>query len=188
MKKPGTLFLLLLSVVCQGAFAGVAPPIIEAGGSSNNTQTKAYAGLAWTLGKKNSAATPDLVVGVRSVKVKSNDHINSGADLSLRFSFLDGFSFDSTRLSYVGGKRELLGNVGLGYSFANKAFLGTFAAQGAYSRAGLDYDFSSSKILPYLELLSVDKPKAAGSSLVCSDGGAITAPHPEIGRDCRPGG
>lgn len=152
--------LAILLMASGSAFAGKGVPVIAVGGGSY-TQTKAYAGLAWTLGAKKNAAIPDLVVGVRSIKVKSNDSVSNGADLSARIGFASGLSFDSLRLSYVGGKREILGNVGVGYSFSNQSFFSTVAAQGAYSRIGLDYDFRSSKILPSLELISIDKPKKA---------------------------
>lgn len=158
---------MLLAMASGNAFAGKGVPVISLGGGSE-TQTKAYAGLAWTLGAKKSAAVPDLVVGVRSLKVKPNDRVSNGADVSARFTFVEGFAFDSLRLSYVGGKRDILGNIGVGYSFASKSFLTTVAAQGAHSRAGIDYKYSSGEVLPYLELLSAGKPKKTkGGGLAC---------------------
>ncbi len=184
-KAFGILLGMLLLTSAGSTFAGKGAVVI-ATGSGSETQTKAYAGLAWTLGAKKSAVIPDLVVGVRSLKAKSNDRVSNGADLSARFTFLDGFSFDSVRLSYVGGKRDVLGNVGVGYSFANKGFLGTIAAQGAHARAGLDYDFSASKTRPYLELLSLGKPDKAGRALRCSSDDPIwtVPPGANVGDLC----
>lgn len=126
--------------------------------NKSDTQTRAYAGLAWVLGVKKTSFIPDLVVGIRSLKVKSNDDVSNGVDLSARLTFGNGFAFDSTRLSYVGGNRDLLGNIGIGYSMTNNSFLTTIAAQGPYSRIGGDYEFSNSRINPYLELLTAEKP------------------------------
>lgn len=175
MKRLWMLFAVLLSIYSGSAFAGMVqgPVVILVGGSGDYTETKGYAGLVWTLGGKKSSVVPGLVVGVRTLKVKSNDRVTNGADLNARFSFVDGFKFDNARLSYIGGKRDLLGSVGLGYSFENSSLFSTIAAQGAYSRAGLDYEFNSSKLLPSLELLTIDKPKKAnGGRLECSDGSA----------------
>ncbi len=160
---------MLLAMASGSAIAGKGGALVISQGSGSETQTKAYAGLAWTLGAKKSPAVPDLVVGVRSLKVKSNDRVSNGADLSARFTFVEGLSFDSLRLSYVGGKRDVLGNIGVGYSFASKSFLTTVAAQGAYSRAGIDYKYSSGEVSPYLELLSAGKPKkVTGGGLGCN--------------------
>jgi hypothetical protein len=70
-----------------------------------------------------------------------------------------GVSFDSTRLVYVGGERDLLGNIGVGYSNPNSTLLGTIAVQGSYARLGTDYELNKSKFVPYLELNTLDNPK-----------------------------
>jgi len=187
MKRIWMLFAVLLSIYSGSAFAGMAPSalVILVGGSGDYTETKGYAGLVWTLGGKKSSVVPGLVAGVRTLKVKSNDHVTNGADLSARFSFVDGFTFDNIRLSYVGGQRNALGNVGVGYSLTSKSVFSTIAAQGAYSRVGLDYDFNSSKLLPSLELLTIDKPKKAnGGSLACDDGVSPVADGASVGDVC----
>ena len=138
--------------------------------SQTKTENRAYAGLVWTLQEKMSLF-PDLTIGLRSLRVKSSDRV-SGGEVSARIKFKDGISFDSTRLSYVGGERDLLGNNGVGYSLTNSSLLGTVAVQGAYSRLGTDYQFNWNKFVPYVEVLTVDKPikvtKTPGStSYVC---------------------
>jgi hypothetical protein len=70
-----------------------------------------------------------------------------------------GVSFDSTRLVYVGGERDLLGNIGVGYSNPNSTLLGTIAVQGSYARLGTDYELNKNKFVPYLELNTLDNPK-----------------------------
>ncbi len=184
MKRLYASLVIVLSICSSSAFAGgVSVILIE--GSGSNTETKGYTGLVWSLGSKKSSGVPSLVVGVRTLKVKSNDHVSNGADLNARFSFTQGFKLENARLSYVGGKRDLLGNVGVGYSFENSSFFSTVAAQSAYSRAGLDYEFTSSKFLPYFELLSIDKPKKVdGSRLACSDGVSQVPNGAAVGDPC----
>ena len=189
MKRLWILLTVVLTFCMSNAFAGAvlqqpfASVVLE--GSDSRTETKGYAGLVWTLGGKKSSVVPGLVVGVRTLKVKSNDEVSNGADLNARFSFTDGFTFDNARLSYVGGKRDVLGNVGVGYSFENSAFFSTIAVQSAYSRIGLDYEFTSSKLLPYLELLTIDKPKKVdGSRLACSDGVSPVPDGAAVGANC----
>jgi len=125
---------------------------------AKKTEDRVYAGLVWTLKEKPSYA-PDLILGFRSLKVKSNDDA-SGGDLSIRMKLEGGVSFDSTRLVYVGGERDLLGNIGVGYSNANSNLLGTIAVQSSYARLGTDYELNKNKFVPYLELNTLDNPKS----------------------------
>lgn len=139
-------------------------PLIVTSKSDTKTEGRAYAGLVWTLQEKASFI-PDLTIGFRSLRVKSSDSAQGG-DISVRIKLKDGIAFDSTRLSYVGGDRDLLGNIGVGYSFTNASVLGTLAAQGAYTRIGSDYEFTNKRFVPYLELLTMDKPrKVKGTDL-----------------------
>jgi len=140
----------------QTVYGGARPPTITFS-DAKKTEDRAYAGLVWTL-KEKPSYTPDLVLGFRSLKVKSNDNA-SGGDLSIRMKLEGGVSFDSTRLVYVGGERDLLGNIGVGYSNANSTLLGTIAVQSSYARLGTDYELNKNKFVPYLELNTLDNPK-----------------------------
>ena len=147
-----------------------ATAVTTGGQSQTNTENRAYAGLVWTL-QEQMSLIPDLTIGFRSLRVKSSDSVNGG-EITARIKLKDGISFDSTRLSYIGGERDILGNIGLGYSATNSSFLGTLAVQGAYTRLGTDYQFNGNKFVPYVEVLTVDKPnkvkKTPGStSYVC---------------------
>lgn len=144
----------LLAIFSLNTFAGV--PTVTTYSSNTDTENRAYAGLVWTLQDKMSLM-PDLTLGFRSLRVKSTDSVE-GADLSARFKLKDGIAFDSTRLVYVGGERDVLGNIGVGYSNTNQSFLGTVAVQGPYSRLGTDFEFTNKKFVPYLELLTLEKP------------------------------
>lgn len=100
--------------------------------------------------------------------MNSNDKVNNGVDISARFKLTDGATYDSARLSYVSGNRDLQTLIGFGYSNVNKSFLATLAGQGAYSRVGVDYEFTNSKLLPYLDLLTVGRPATVNSTTTYS--------------------
>jgi hypothetical protein len=139
----------------QNVYGGAAPtPTFS---DAKKTEDRVYAGLVWTL-KEKPSYTPDLILGFRSLTVKSNDNA-SGGDLSIRMKLEGGVSFDSTRLVYVGGERDLLGNIGVGYSNANSTLLGTIAVQSSYARLGTDYELNKNKFVPYLELNTLGNPK-----------------------------
>jgi hypothetical protein len=155
----------LFLIVILSSFAFLTPSAVFGGSAptpstfsdAKKTEDRVYAGLVWTL-KEKPSYTPDLILGYRSLKVKSNDNV-SGGDLSIRMKLEGGVSFDSTRLVYVGGERDLLGNIGVGYSNPNSTLLGTIAVQGSYARLGTDYELNKSKFVPYLELNTLDNPK-----------------------------
>ena len=154
----------LFLVVILSSFAFLTPSAFSGGApdptffsDAKKTEDRVYAGLVWTL-KEKPSYTPDLILGYRSLKVKSNDNVRGG-DLSIRMKLEGGVSFDSTRLVYVGGERDLLGNIGVGYSNPNSTLLGTIAVQGSYARLGTDYELNKSKFVPYLELNTLDNPK-----------------------------
>lgn len=149
----------------SAVFGGLAPPIIV---DAKKTEDRVYAGLVWTL-KEKPSYTPDLILGYRSLKVKSNDNVRGG-DLSIRMKLEGGVSFDSTRLVYVGGERDLLGNIGVGYSNPNSTLLGTIAVQGSYARLGTDYELNKSKFVPYLELNTLDNPKKVPKDVIIPAG------------------
>ena len=141
----------------QSAFA-VGPAPVETSANSS-TENRVYAGIVFDL-DGSDGYVPDLVLGVRTLHVKSNDNVE-GADLSARVSYGKhdkGLDFDSVRLVYVGGERDLMGNIGVGYSHSHQSFLGTVAVQGAYTKLGTDFEIGSNKFEPYLEVNTLDKP------------------------------
>lgn len=187
MKKMNFVLAACLVAVAGGAVAGRPTATVIASGASEK-QTNAYAGLAWTLGAKKSPMVPEVVVGVRSLTVNSSNRVNKGVDLSARFAFNNGLTLDSTRLSYVGGKRDMLGAVGIGYSYANKSFLTTLAAQGSYARLGLDYELANGNFLPYFDLLTVKQPKKVNPGLVCSNPNYPVPDNAQVESPCIPVG
>ena len=152
--------LTVLSLFSVNLYAGLQALTVN----TTNNEHRVYAGLVWTL-KEKLSLVPDATIGFRSVRVKSNDNV-SGGDISARITFNNGIAFDSTRLSYVGGDRDILGNLGIGYSNTNSSILGTVAIQGPYSRIGSDFEFTNKKFVPYLELLTLDKPKKTSVTFI----------------------
>lgn len=134
-----------------------AAPLASGG---NHTENRAYAGLVWTLGGQ-TGLVPSVVVGARSLAVRDNDSV-SGGDVSVRLNVFGGFGVDSLRLVYVGGSRDVQGNIGGGYSFVGAGVLATAAIEGPYVRVGADYAINSGRITPYAEINSLKKPESGG--------------------------
>ena len=122
------------------------------------TDDSVYAGLVWELGQ-NATIMPDVTVGARSLHVNSGNSVE-GADLSLRVKLKDGFGFHSSRLVYVGGERDIMGNIGVGYSFVDKDVLATVAIQAPYARAGVDFQIQNKALKPYVEVNTLDNVKS----------------------------
>ena len=163
---------------CSNVYTCTAPSIAS-GGSAYRVDNRAYAGLSWGLDGANGLI-PDLILGARSLNVNSSNSVN-GADFNVRLRYKGDISFDSVRVSYVGGSRDFMGNAGLGYSFTNNDILGTVAAQAAYTRLGVDYLFNKGSIKPYLEGNSLYAPKQVNEgtgSTTCGSGNLVTAGAP----------
>jgi hypothetical protein len=126
------------------------------GGSAKNTENRIYSGFIWEL-FGDQGLIPQFIIGVRSLQDKDTDHVE-GADASFRIKYQDKLSVDSLRLSYVGGKRDIMGNLGAGYSFSQSSWLATVAIQGSYVRLSTDYLVSDSKFRYYAELNTLNKP------------------------------
>ena len=143
----------------------VAP---TAGGT--RTDTRAYMGLVWELGGKQGAM-PHLAFGLSSIRVRSNDRVEGG-DIEFRLSIFNGIGADSLRLAYVNGNRVVRANVGGGYSFSHADWLATASVQSSYVRAGTDFLISDKTFLPFVELNTLGRPRAAtGGS--CGSGSLI---------------
>lgn len=143
-------------------------------GESQRTENRAYLGLEWSLGGKVKLE-PQVVVGFRSLTVKDTGDV-SGGDLDIRLKLFSGVAVDSLRLVYVGGNRDVQGNLGGGYSFANGTPIITGGIQGAYSRLGVDYLTASKTFMPFVQFNSLKKPQrtAPGGPLTCPSGYTLT--------------
>ena len=172
-----------LIITSQNAIAGAYIPPTYTWSKTSDTETTAYAGLVWTLGKEFKK-TPKLTLGIRAIKKetpltavqvttfesfggtallsdgKPSTKIKGGLDFSLRFNFDNSFTTDSARLLYVDGKKDLLGNVGVGYSFTNSQPFGTLGIQADYSRIGMDVALDNGMLASpqfFAELLTLGK-------------------------------
>ena len=185
MKK--ILALLILIMTAQTVLAGSPADITYS--HKESTDTRAYAGLVWTLGK-DFKKTPELTLGLSAIKQESglafteqwdttfpvnqpSESVEGGLDWSLRINFDNGVAVDSTRLLYLNGDRDLLGNVGLGYSFAENRPFGTIGVQAPYSRIGVDVALDNGTLTTpefFVELLTLDKEDRLIGDYSC-DGG-----------------
>jgi len=148
------------------------------GGQGKRTDNNLYMGVVWSF-DGNLSKRPDLVVGYRSTDVKTSDRI-SGIDLNLRWNLSGTPSLEGVRLSYVGGKRVVLGNLGLGYSFKQNSPLLTGAIQVAHVRGGSDFVLNTNKFIPYIEANSLKQIEKIRSESTCSGSlKTITGFNPE---------
>lgn len=182
------LLFLVASIVFSGVTSAQGLPCLEfdnvcatpsLGGSSKEVSTRIYTGLSWELGG-NQGMTPDFVLGVRSITVKNTDSV-TGGDFSFKFKLKNSsVSLDSTRLAYVGGKRNSLVNVGLGYSNTHSTPISTLAVQGNYLRISTDYQFYHKKFQFFGEINTLEKPTQVKSNqLNCSNGYVLTDANAE---------
>jgi hypothetical protein len=126
MKK----ILCVVALVLGGnAFAvGLQEPV-----ATSDNVTRAYAGVKWTLG---GSSTPELVVGVRTGKVKSSGKVY-GNDVSMAVNIENGFKPSQVRVKYFDGKVRNQNEVAVGYDFT-KGLFGGVSVKAPYVNVGLD--------------------------------------------------
>lgn len=133
----------------------LAPSLVQAGtnyaliGAKTKHTTEAYAGLNWTL---ESGAMPSLILGVFDTEV-TNKRDTSGANLSVHLNLVSGFSFSKLKLSYISGKNDMQGELGIGYDFLKAAPLLSLGANAANISAGIDA-YTNPSFNPYVNLHS----------------------------------
>lgn len=126
------------------------------------TTTGWYAGLVWQLGGQQGM-TPNLVLGVRELSVDKTQLV-SGGDVHLRVSFRNSqLSLDSVRFAYANGRTNLIGNLGVGYSFRHASPLVTAAAQVDYGRLSADYLMRTADFQFFGELTTIKNPAKVNS-------------------------
>jgi len=137
-------------------------------GQGHYVENRAYVGFEWAFDKKNSIA-PEVVFGLRSLTVKSDNAV-SGGDFSLRFNAAHGWNLDSAKLVYIGGNRDVQGNIGGGYSFVDAHPIVTAAIQVPYALLGDDYVFGLREFRPFAQINTLQKvkPVQAGSNVPLS--------------------
>lgn len=129
MKKSALAVALLSTLTASAVFAGVVTPV-----STSKTETKAYAGLNWTLG---GGATPALVLGAFRAKVDS-DGDTQGGNLAFHINLAGGVKPGKLKLGYINGKENIQGEVGIGYDFMKNAPLLGLGINAPHVSAGVD--------------------------------------------------
>ncbi|HEX5786338.1 MAG TPA: hypothetical protein VFY35_16540 [Burkholderiaceae bacterium] len=162
MKKLVLPLVAAATLACSVAQAGINGYVL-AGSSARNTETKGYAGLKWSL---STGTTPAVVLGIVRAKVKSNGDTD-GANLAFSLNLAGGIKPGKLKLSYLNGKEDVQGELGLGYDFLKSAPLLGLGVNIPYLNAGVDiyrdgYD-------PFVTLQTLKKwDKPAGTTCVPS--------------------
>lgn len=174
MKKTALATFCALALASSSALAGSIPTttysLTGATNSGAKTNTNAYAGLNWSLG---GSWTPAVVVGVFNTRVKANGD-TEGANLAFHLNLAGGIKPGKLKLSYLNGKENVQGEVGVGYDFLRGAPLLGLGVNGPFIGAGVD-GYLNFTIVPYLNLHSQDRfKKPSNSTQQCvADGSPI---------------
>jgi hypothetical protein len=169
MNKSVVALAIALSVASSSALAGKGASYslitTTTAGNATKTNTNAYAGLNWSLG---GGWTPALVLGLFHTRVKSNGN-TEGANLSFRLNLAGGIKPGPLKLSYLNGKENLQGELGVGYDFMRWAPLISLGANAPFIGGGVD-GYLNHGIIPYINVHSQDrfkKPSGTTSSQQC---------------------
>lgn len=168
MKKSIITLAVALTVVSSSALAGNTPTYSWVGSNTNGgtkTNTNAYAGLNWSLG---GGWTPSVVIGVFNTRVKS-DGDTEGANLAFHLNLAGGIKPGKIKLSYLNGKEDIQGELGIGYDFLRGAPLLGLGVNAPYISAGVD-GYLNGNIVPFATLHSQGKFKKpeSGSARRCA--------------------
>lgn len=121
-------------------------------GTTSKNNTNAYGGLNWTIG---GSWTPAVVLGVFRTHVKS-DGDTQGANLAFHLNLAGGIKPGKLKLSYLNGKENIQGELGVGYDFMRSAPLLGLGLNGPFVAAGVD-GYLSQGLIPYVTLQSQGK-------------------------------
>lgn len=135
MRKVLVVFAVSAALCSFSAQAG--SPVYKLVGTEANEiiKTKAYVGLNWNM---EGGATPALVLGVVRAKVNVNGD-TKGANLSVHVSMFNGVEFSKIKLSYLNGKEDSQGELGLGYNFLQAAPLLGLGVSAPYVNLAADW-------------------------------------------------
>ncbi|BCB28007.1 hypothetical protein SKTS_28930 [Sulfurimicrobium lacus] len=138
--------LLVLAVssafVCSSALAGIVTTynlVGTTGGATSQTETRAYAGLKWSV---EGGATPSLVLGAMRARISSGGN-TEGANLALSINLAGGVKPASIKLGYLNGKEDFQGELGVGYNFLKATPLVGFGVNAPYANLGADWSYGN---------------------------------------------
>jgi hypothetical protein len=176
--KQSLLSLAIAAALASSAVMAGAPITtydrVTTAGAGSKTETKAYVGLNWSL---DGGAMPSLVLGALRPRVKS-DGDTEGANLAFFINLAGGIKPGKLKLSYINGKEDVQGELGVGYDFLKAAPLLGLGVNAPYVNAGVDL-YQGPGFNPYATIYSHGKfKKPQGSSQQCvpvtGPGGAFT--------------
>lgn len=139
MKKRVLSMAITLSLASSAVIAGNTVTTynqVTTPGNASKTYTKAYIGLNWSL---DGGVTPSLVLGALRPRVKSNGDTD-GANLAFFINLAGGVAPGKLKLSYINGKEDVQGELGVGYNFLKSAPLLGLGVNAPYVNAGVDMD------------------------------------------------
>jgi hypothetical protein len=156
MKKTIISLAIGLALASSSALAGTTTynsvTSITSTGATSKNNTNAYAGLNWSIG---GSWTPAVVLGVYRTHVKS-DGDTQGANLAFHLNLAGGIAPGKLKLSYLNGKENIQGELGVGYNFMRSAPVISLGLNGPFVAAGVD-GYLNQDLVPYITLQSQGK-------------------------------
>lgn len=170
MKKSALVTLFALAMASSAALAGGTFSLVGTTTASTKTNNNAYAGVNWSLG---SGWTPSVVLGLFHTRVKS-DGDTQGANLAFHLNLAGGIKPGKVKLSYLNGKENIQGELGVGYDFMRSAPLLGLGLNGPFVAVGGD-GYLNGNVVPFITIHSQGKFKKhnATSQQCVSDGATI---------------
>jgi hypothetical protein len=169
-SRATALSLLAGLMVAHGAFAGIpvgyAPTLV----GTKNTDTKGYAGLRWDL---PGTLAPELVVGVRRARIKSNGDV-SGGDASFAISLFDGIKPGKLRLKGFTGDTNHQWELGGGYDFAHSGYFFGPSINFPHFTLGADYQ-PGAGLNGFAMPHTLGEPNQPSATPTCPSGGTYNS-------------
>lgn len=145
-------------------------PVSGIGGSQITSHL--YLGVSWEFGK-SAITEPDWVLGLRRLDTKSKSDV-TGWDANLRWSKQqDGYKLDSSRVYLVKGRTDVLGHLGVGYSYLNASPLISLGGQFGRVRLHGDMQTTNQKWSAHGEFNTLSTPRVGASGLTCPQGSLL---------------
>ncbi len=167
---------LIVSSFISPAYAGKGGPTpvpvltINKFGHNDN---KLFVGIHWNWGVRTGATA---VIGYRWARINADDRVRGGlVDLTFPLSGA-GFGAGEFHVKGLAGRRNLQGELGLGFAFQSKAFLLGGGVRAPNSTLGADY-LVGKGWQPYVGVTSLGRPKGptviTTTTLTCPAGWVV---------------
>ena len=118
------------------------------------TETAALIGLQWNFG----TSAPEIVLGFRTTNIRPSGSVWGGKfDVAIPLD-ADKWRRPTVRVLGVGGRRDVLAEAGLGYSFASSSIVIGAGVQAPFVNVGVNFT-PGSTVMPYFGVNSFTRPK-----------------------------